>query len=97
METFLSRAEAICGTSSILWKTPDPALLESIPQWRARQGKGDVLEQIRPPFATQLGAIANQKFLLGQTTNALALDANYVRRSDAELFSKDDRTAAAKP
>jgi len=93
IETFLSRAEAICGTSAILWKTPDSGLLESLPEWPRRQASGDVLEQIEPPFAAQLGALAQQKFLDGQTTDALALDANYVRRSDAELFWKDHASA----
>jgi tRNA threonylcarbamoyladenosine biosynthesis protein TsaB len=93
LETFLSRAEAACGTKLILWKTPDPDLLEPLPAWSARKAKGDVLEPIRPPFATQLGALARQKFLRGQTTDSLALDANYVRRSDAELFWKDHASA----
>ena len=43
--------------------------------------------------AAQLGALAYQKFLHGQTTDALALDANYVRRSDAELFWNDHASA----
>ena len=97
LETFSSRSEATCGTSSILWKTPDPHLLTSLPQWPNRQAKGDVLQAIEPPFAAQLGALAHQRFVKGQTTDALALDANYVRRSDAELFWKDNRSAAAKP
>lgn len=97
LETFLSKVEATCGASSILWKTPDPGLLDLCPTWAARQAKGDMLEIVQPPFAAQLGALAHQKFLKGQTTDALALDANYVRRSDAELFWKDNRSAVAKP
>jgi tRNA threonylcarbamoyladenosine biosynthesis protein TsaB len=97
LERFLSKAEDACGTSSILWKTPDPDLLSSLAQWPSRRAKGDVLQPIDPPFASQLGALAHQKFLQGQTTDALALDANYVRRSDAELFWKDSRGAVAKP
>jgi len=93
IETFLARAEAICGTSAILWKTPDPSLLETLSEWPRRQAVGDVLLEIDPPFAAQLGALARQKFLAGQTTDALALDANYVRRSDAELFWKDHASA----
>lgn len=93
IEAFLSRAEAICGTSSILWKTPDPNLLEMLPQWPSRQAKGDLLRRVEPPFAAQLGALAYQKFLQGKTTDALTLDANYVRRSDAELFWKDHSSA----
>lgn len=89
LEMFLSRADTACGTAHILWKSPDPHLLESLPAWPARKAHGDILQPIEPPFATQLGALARQKFLHGQTIDALSLDANYVRRSDAELFWKD--------
>src|SRR5262245_8081266 len=71
LESFLSKAEAICGTSAILWKTPDPQLLESSEAWSVRKTKGDILEPILPPFAAQIGALARQKFLQGQTTDAL--------------------------
>src|SRR5215470_13569154 len=37
LETFVSRAETVCGMSSVLWKTPDPQLLESLPAWPARK------------------------------------------------------------
>jgi tRNA threonylcarbamoyladenosine biosynthesis protein TsaB len=93
LETFLSTTDTVCGISPILWKTPDSYLLEVLPQWPVRQAKGDVLQQVAPPFAAQLGALAHQEFLNGQTTDALALDANYVRRSDAELHWKDHASA----
>lgn len=89
LEIFLSKAETACGTAQVLWKSPDPHLLESLPAWPARKANGDVLEPIEPPFATQLGALAREKFLHGQTTDALGLDANYIRRSDAEIFWKE--------
>jgi tRNA threonylcarbamoyladenosine biosynthesis protein TsaB len=93
LETFLSKADTRCNSVSILWKTPDPNLLEAVPLWPARQDKGDLLERIDPPFAVQLGRRAHERFLQGQTTDALTLDANYVRRSDAELFWKDHVSA----
>jgi tRNA threonylcarbamoyladenosine biosynthesis protein TsaB len=89
LETFLSRAELLARGRAILWKTPDPHLLAALPQWPARRDSGDILEPIEAPFAVPLGRLAWRKFLEGQTTDALALDANYVRRSDAELFWKD--------
>jgi len=89
LETFLSKAGAIAQETAILWKTPDPALLVALPLWRARLECGDGLESIEAPFAGRLGRLAWRKFLEGQSTDALALDANYVRRSDAELFWKD--------
>jgi tRNA threonylcarbamoyladenosine biosynthesis protein TsaB len=89
LETFLATAGAVAQETAILWKTPDPALLVALPQWRARLECGDSLEPVGTPFAGRLGRLAWRKFLERQTTDALALDANYVRRSDAELFWKD--------
>lgn len=92
LETFLSKAASLQGTT--LWKTPDPGLLEALPAWPARRDAGDILETVEPPFSAPLGRLAWRKFLEGKTTDALALDANYVRRSDAELFWKDYVTEA---
>jgi tRNA threonylcarbamoyladenosine biosynthesis protein TsaB len=89
LENFVAKVDGNCGASPVLWRTPDPHLLEVLPQWASRQSKGDTLEPVQAPFAVQLGAFAYQKFLSGQTADAVSLDANYVRRSDAELFWKD--------
>jgi tRNA threonylcarbamoyladenosine biosynthesis protein TsaB len=93
LENFLTNLDDICGTWPVLWRTPDPQLLEAEPRWAFRKSKGDTLEPVQPPFAVQLGALAHQKLRTGQTTDAVSLDANYLRRSDAELFWKDHVTA----
>jgi tRNA threonylcarbamoyladenosine biosynthesis protein TsaB len=90
---FLLRADSVCGNAAILWRTPDARLLEDLPQWASRQANGDTLERVQPPFAAELGALAHRKFLSGQTTDPISLDANYVRRSDAELLWKDQSSA----
>jgi tRNA threonylcarbamoyladenosine biosynthesis protein TsaB len=46
------------------------------------------LRQIERPGAEAIARIGLRKILAGQTVSAAALDANYVRRSDAEIFSK---------
>jgi tRNA threonylcarbamoyladenosine biosynthesis protein TsaB len=46
------------------------------------------VRQIDRPAAEIIARIGIQKILSGQTVSADALDANYVRRSDAEIFSK---------
>jgi len=89
LEVFLAKAGAVAQETAILWKTPDPNLLVALPKWRDRLECGDILEPVETPFADRLGRLAWRKFLERQTTDALALDANYVRRSDAELFWKD--------
>jgi tRNA threonylcarbamoyladenosine biosynthesis protein TsaB len=94
---FLAQVNEICASSPVLWRSPDPELLEQQPAlgspWAFRKSKSDTLETVPPPFAVPLGALAYRKFLAGRTTDAASLDANYVRRSDAELFWKDHASA----
>lgn len=42
---------------------------------------------VEPLHADAIARIGLQKLLAGETTNPASLDANYIRRSDAELFS----------
>ena len=81
------------GGRKVRWRTPDPQLLLSLPEWQDAAAGGHLLETVQPPFADRLGLLAHRKFLVGDVTDAITLDANYVRRSDAELFWKDNRTA----
>jgi tRNA threonylcarbamoyladenosine biosynthesis protein TsaB len=93
LANFVTQADEICESTPVAWRTPDPQLLEQEPLWASRLSKGDTLESIQPPFGAQLGALAYRKLLTGQTTDAVSLDANYVRRSDAELFWNDHASA----
>ena len=52
---------------------------------------GTTVRQIERPGAELIARIGIQKVLAGQTVSADALDANYVRRSDAEIFSAPAR------
>ena len=52
---------------------------------------GVKLCQIDRPGAELIARIGLQKILAGRTVSAGALDANYVRRSDAEIFSAPER------
>jgi tRNA threonylcarbamoyladenosine biosynthesis protein TsaB len=91
---FVEKVEENSGDRAVLWRTPDPQLLESLPQWGRRRRKGDVLQTMVPPFAAPLAALAYQKLKEGEVTDALSLDANYIRRSDAEIFWKGNSGAA---
>jgi tRNA A37 threonylcarbamoyladenosine modification protein TsaB len=46
------------------------------------------VEEVPAVLAPVIGRIALERARQGETQNALTLDANYVRRSDAELFWK---------
>ena len=94
LEASLEAVQAACGSQSVLWKTPDPQLLHAHASWPARQALGDLVEPIEPPFASNLATLANAKFLRRDFTDSMALDANYVRRSDAEIYWKGNPSAA---
>jgi tRNA threonylcarbamoyladenosine biosynthesis protein TsaB len=50
--------------------------------------RGVACEAVSPALAPSIGQLARQRALRGETVDALTLDANYVRRSDAELHWK---------
>ena len=90
---FMARVALRCASQPVLWRTPDAQLLCTEPGWSVRQQTGDVLDEATPPLASELAFAAYSRFLEGRVTDALALDANYVRRSDAEIFWKGDSPA----
>lgn len=60
--------------------TPDASIAALAPA-------GTTVVQIKRPEADTIARIGLRKILAGQTVSAEDLDANYVRRSDAEIFS----------
>lgn len=74
--TWLSARTAVSVTY-----TPDAALLKKV------QESGSPAEFIARPGADVYARLGLQKFLAGETSPADSLDANYIRRSDAEIFS----------
>jgi tRNA threonylcarbamoyladenosine biosynthesis protein TsaB len=97
LDQFFERVAGESVGQTVCWISPDTQLIESLPQWRSLPGSRHRLQHVAPPFAALLGRLASQKFLQGNTTDAVSLDANYVRRSDAEIFWKATSSAAAKP
>jgi len=93
LQDFVARVEGESKGKAVRWATPDAELLEALPTWQVLGAKGHVVEYAATPFALRLGQLAYRKFQTGETTDALFLDANYVRRSDAEVFWKGNRSA----
>jgi tRNA A37 threonylcarbamoyladenosine modification protein TsaB len=62
--------------------TPDAAL-----ETKLRES-GTPAESIARPAADSYARIGLRKFLAGQTVSPADLDADYIRRSDAEIFAK---------
>ena len=93
LSDFAAAVREKSASKPVRWVTPDPALLKSSVSWPALLAAGHILQSTPPPFAPLLGVLACRKFRQGQTTDALSLDANYVRRSDAEMLWKGNKSA----
>jgi len=87
-ERFVAATVNLAGGEKISWVSPDAELLTADAAWKDREIRGEVIEQVSPTLAAFIGRIGERQIREGKTTDALGLDANYVRRSDAEIFWK---------
>jgi tRNA threonylcarbamoyladenosine biosynthesis protein TsaB len=85
-QEFLTVVRDDAGGAQPLFVSPTPAavpaqLIDSI-------FPGARVEQVSPALAPVIGRLGFERALRGEFVDPLHLDANYVRRSDAELFWK---------
>jgi tRNA threonylcarbamoyladenosine biosynthesis protein TsaB len=70
--------------------TPDASVVEVVSRWKANSPAAfaglEIVSSVLAPF---IGRIAHARALRGRVSDALTLDANYVRRTDAEMRWKD--------
>jgi tRNA threonylcarbamoyladenosine biosynthesis protein TsaB len=85
---FIDTAAELAKGESISWVSIDAAVLAWEGNWKAREARGDQVESISSVLAPAIGRIGMRELTAGRFTDALSLDANYVRRSDAEIFWK---------
>jgi tRNA threonylcarbamoyladenosine biosynthesis protein TsaB len=85
---FIETAVELAPAEKIAWVSPDAHLLTGEDAWREREKRGESIERISATLTGTLGRIGLRRLKEGKTTDALGLDANYVRRSDAEIFWK---------
>jgi tRNA threonylcarbamoyladenosine biosynthesis protein TsaB len=72
----------------VSWISMDPEKLTAQEPWQTRAEAGESVETSTSVLAPSIGRIGWQRALQGQLTDALRLDAEYVRRPDAEVFWK---------
>ncbi|SRR6266404_1835523 len=89
---FLQRVSTEAVGCGVRWRSPDSDVMKTLPEWSQFVAQGHFIEEVTPPFASRLGSLAYRKFQSGDTTDALSLDANYVRRSDAEVLWKGNKS-----
>src|SRR5713101_4840505 len=87
-DKFLDWCVARSGGERIDWISTDPKCLAEAAQWPSRLAASETIEVISPVLAPRIGKIGHQLAGEGRLIDALALDANYVRRSDAEILWK---------
>jgi len=85
---FVELATELSNGGKIAWISLDGALVAAESVWKGRADEGESIEGASPVLAGIIGRIGIRRLLSGKGTDALALDANYVRRSDAEIFWK---------
>jgi tRNA threonylcarbamoyladenosine biosynthesis protein TsaB len=85
-EAFVTAAIQRAVGSRIQWISLDPQCIAHTKAWAARCDIGETIEVIPPILAPAIAHLGHELLASGQSSDALTLDANYVRRSDAEIF-----------
>ena len=88
-EEFVRWVRERVGETKVRWATPDAEILEGLAHWRECAERGDVLVHCDAGLAAGVAELGEQRARRGETIDSLRLDANYVRRSDAEILWKD--------
>jgi len=83
-ELILSREEFVERARGANVATPDPALA------KMANGAGAAASSITTPDARMIARLGRRKLTVGETVAPEQLEANYIRRSDAEIFAKPD-------
>jgi|SRR5437016_8975784 len=89
---FVEAATEFAKGESISWVSTDAECVVSEEAWKARKIRQERVECVSSARAPMIGRIGLTELAEGRFTDALALDANYVRRSDAEIFWKGRTT-----
>lgn len=85
---FIEAAEAFAKSENISWVSADAECVVGEEAWKARESRGERVERVSSVRAPMIGRLGVEALKEGRFTDALMLDANYVRRSDAEIFWK---------
>ena len=85
---FVERAAELVGDEKIAWASSDVDCMFDRKEWKARQELNEGFELVSGFLGIAIARMAAKAAAAGRYTDALALDANYVRRPDAEVFWK---------
>jgi len=91
-DEFLQTLDARATRTDFAIVSPVPALVREMLSRLETPGASSAVarvDEVSPILAPHIGRLGYQRSQRGQLSDALTLDANYVRRSDAELHWKD--------
>ena len=88
-EGFVEWVKQHASGESVQWITLDPSLFDAAPAWKERAVRGERMILSADGLAAGVAELGEERARKGKFTDPLVLDANYVRRSDAEIFWKD--------
>jgi tRNA threonylcarbamoyladenosine biosynthesis protein TsaB len=74
--------------AAVRWLSLDPEVFTSLSDWKVLEEEGGTMARVTADLADAIGEIGEGRAARGELTDVLQLDANYVRRSDAEIFWK---------
>jgi tRNA threonylcarbamoyladenosine biosynthesis protein TsaB len=85
---FVAAAAELAGGETISWASTDPDCVVGVDAWQAREKLKERIELVSPFLAQTMARMAASRVAEGPCVDALTLDANYVRRPDAEMLWK---------
>lgn len=85
---FVELAANLTNGQRMAWASPDADCVFATPEWQSRQSLNENFAPVAKFLAIEVARRAAADMAAGRCVDALALDANYVRRSDAEIFWK---------
>jgi tRNA threonylcarbamoyladenosine biosynthesis protein TsaB len=85
----LDRLAALLESGDIQWiSTPDQPIFDALGTKVSESKKRAVRRNFRRPRTEEVASLGIRKLGLGETVSAEQLEANYIRRTDAEIFAK---------
>jgi len=90
-ESLLSRENlaALLESGEAHWiATPDQTIFDALTELVSESRRRFIRRNTRRPRSVEVGALGWQKLQAGATVSPEELEANYIRRSDAEIFAK---------
>lgn len=87
-DEFVAFVKKAAGEEAVRWVTLAPEVIGGHEEWTKQLGSEAQFIACEPGLANAIGELAEEKAARGEFTDVLLLDANYVRRSDAEIYWK---------